>query len=120
MKEYSFEKLEVWNLAKELAVSIYKLTEKFPQSEKFGIVSQLQRAALSVPTNIAEGSGRISSKEKANFSAIALGSLMEVLNLLIISKEIGYILDEDLKKFRSDIEKISRKLTNLRKSQLNP
>jgi four helix bundle protein len=120
MKEYSFEKLEVWKLAKKLSISVYDLTEKFPQSERFGIISQLQRAAVSVPTNIAEGSGRISAKEKANFSSIAFGSLMEVLNLLIISHELKYISEEELKKVRNQIENISFKLSALRKSQLNP
>ena len=118
MKEYSFEKLEVWKLSKELAISIYKLCKEFPQSEKYSIVSQLQRAAISVPTNIAEGSGRIGAKEKANFTSIAFGSLMEVLNLLIISKEIGFISEKNLMDLRNQIEVISQKLTNLRKAQL--
>ena len=119
MREYSFEKLDVWKLSKELAILVYKLCEKFPQSEKFGLVNQLQRSAISVPTNIAEGSGRMGSKEKANFTSIAYGSLMEVLNLLIISEEIGYISKEELSNFRNIVDKISKKLTNLRKAQLN-
>lgn len=85
MKQYSFDKLEVWSLAKDFSRLVYKITQSFPYDEKYGIISQLRRASISVCTNLAEGSGRINNKDKAHFTQIAYGSLMEVLNLLIIS-----------------------------------
>jgi len=77
---YSFEKIEVWQLAKQLTVIIYKLTTNFPDEEKFGLTSQLRRASVSVPSNIAEGNSKSSLKEKAYFTEIAFSSLMEVRN----------------------------------------
>ncbi|GAB4303655.1 MAG: hypothetical protein Kow0068_25860 [Marinilabiliales bacterium] len=81
---YSFEKLDVWQESKELVKSIYKLTTNFPENEKFGLISQLNRAAISIASNIAEGNSRITSKDKSHFMTIAYSSLMEVTSLLII------------------------------------
>ena len=78
MKKYSFEKLEVWQLARKFVINIYKLTEKFPSSEKYGIIDQLKRAAVSVLTNLAEGSGRNTDKDKAYFTQLAFSSLYGV------------------------------------------
>lgn len=78
--KYSFEKLQVWQLAKSFTVSIYKMTEKFPEIEKFGLTGQLRRASVSICSNIAEGNSRISKKERAYFFQIAFSSTMEVLN----------------------------------------
>ncbi len=119
MHVFSFEKLEVWELAKDFAISIYRLTKKFPDYEKYGLISQLNRAAISIPTNITEGSGRIGSKDKANFTNIANSSLLEVLNLLIISEELNFITEKELIENREKIEIISQKLSSLRKSQIN-
>lgn len=119
MKVYSFEKLEVWKLSKDFAISIYGLTKKFPVDEKYGLISQLNRAVISIPSNIAEGSGRISLKDKANFTNIAYSSLLEVLNLLIISEELNFITEEELNESREKIEIISQKLSGLRNSQIN-
>ncbi|MEA3501120.1 MAG: four helix bundle protein [Candidatus Marinimicrobia bacterium] len=119
MKKYSFEKLEVWVLSKEFVKNIYKITSKLPQSEKYGIINQLQRACVSVPTNLSEGSGRNSGKDKAYFTQIAYGSLMECLNLLIIANELEFIQKEYIDTMRKDIEIISKKLSNLRRYQLN-
>jgi len=119
MKEYSFEKLDVWKLSKEFTIEIYRLTENFPDSEKFGLISQLRRAAVSIPTNLSEGSGRTSSKDQAHYTQISFGSLMECLNLLIICYEINYIKKFELLKLREQIEEISRKLSNYRRSQLS-
>ena len=107
MKVYSFEKLKVWQLARKFVINVYKLTEKFPASEKYGIVDQLKRAAVSVPTNLAEGSGRNTNKDKAYFTQLAYGSLLECLNLLILSFDLGYILQEKLESMRKDIECLS-------------
>jgi len=121
LKEYSFEKLEVWKTSKEFVKHIYCLTNDFPNREKYGIVNQLRRAVISIPTNLAEGSGRTTGKDKARFTQISYGSLMECLNLIIISNELGLIDNESCQSLRSEIEIISRKLSNLRRVQIqNP
>ena len=119
MKEFSFEKLKVWQKSKNLSINIYEVTAKFPNEEKFGLVSQLRRCAVSVASNLAEGSGRHSNKDKARFSEIAFGSLLELLNQLIISNDLNFITDQDYKTLRNQIEEISRMINALRKSQLN-
>ena len=88
---YPFEKLEVWQLSKLMVVKVYKLTASFPDSEKFGIVSQIRRSAISVSSNLAEGTGRNSAKDQAYFYSISYSSLMELLNQLLISKELHWI-----------------------------
>ena len=121
MKIYSFEKLDVWKSAKEFVKHIYKLTQNFPNREKYGIVDQLRRAAISIPNNLAEGSGRTTGKDKARFTQISYGSLMECLNLIIISDELNLINPNDCEILHNEVENISRKLSNLRRSQLlNP
>ena len=119
MYVYSFEKLEVWNEAKDFAKSIYVLTSKFPDSEKFGLVSQLRRASVSICSNIAEGSARSSYKDKAHFTTIAFGSTVEVLNQLILSFELNFISENDYLKLRLDIESVTNKLNGLRKFQIS-
>ncbi|MEM6720964.1 MAG: four helix bundle protein [Bacteroidota bacterium] len=119
MKQFSFEKLNVWQKAKTLAVNIYTITEKFPQSERFGLISQLRRCSISISSNIAEGTGRNSTKDKARFTEIAYASLMELLNQLIITHDLGFITQDRYESFRKDIEEIGRMLNALRKSQLN-
>jgi len=119
MKEYSFEKLEVWKLAKKFSLKIYTITEKYPDSEKFGLTSQLRRASVSISTNLAEGSGRNTGKDKAHFTQLAFGSLMECLNLLLISKDLELISEVEINSLRLEIDEISKKLSNYRRSQLN-
>jgi len=119
MKTYSFEKLIVWNQSRALVKEIYSLTKLFPKEELFGLTSQIRRAAISVSSNLAEGSARISRKEKARFSEVAFGSLMEVLNQLILAQDLGYISESDILKRRPLIEEIANKINKLRKSQLN-
>ena len=118
MKAFSFEKLEVWQDAKALTQVIYKCTRSFPDEEKFGLVSQLRRAMISVTSNIAEGSSRMSPKDQAHFYHIAFSSLMEVLSQILISIELGYIPKKSEDSFRKEISKISNKLNSLRKSSL--
>ncbi len=116
---FSFEKLNVWVNSKELVTKIYKLTRNFPDEEKFGLTNQLRRASISIASNLAEGTSRQTNKDKAHFSTMAFSSLMEVLNQLIIAKDLNYISDSDFKNLRTHIEKISNMLNALRKSQLN-
>jgi four helix bundle protein len=116
---YSFEKLEVWNESKEFTKSIYTLTSKFPDSEKFGLVSQLRRASVSICSNIAEGSARKSFKDKAHFTTMAFSSTVEVLNQLILSFELDFIKEKDYLKLRQDIESVTNKLNGLRNYQID-
>lgn len=119
MKQFSFEKLNVWQKSKDLAITVYKFTEKFPNEERFGLISQIRRSSISVVSNIAEGTGRNSNKGKARFTEIAFASLMELLNQLIIAYELSFISKDQYESTRKDIEEISRMLNALRKSQLN-
>jgi four helix bundle protein len=115
---YNFEKLEVWNIAIRLSVNIYRLTNDFPREEKFGIISQLRRASSSISANIAEGTSRISVKDKARFIQISYGSAIEVLNFLILSQELGFMKSEDLVTFRKEISELTNKLNAFHKSIL--
>jgi four helix bundle protein len=115
---FSFEKLDVWKLAKDLAVDLYKITDGFPREERFGLVSQMNRDAVSVASNIAEGSFRTSKKDKAHFYQIAFSSLMEVTSQLAIVKELGFIDEQEHERIRTKICEISNKLNALHKSQL--
>lgn len=113
---YAFEKLDVWIQAKDLAVSLYKLTHHFPSDEKYGLISQIRRSGRSIAANIAEGSTRFSEKDQNHFYNIAFGSTIEILNDLIIARELGYISDEQLLGFRATIEQITFKINALRKA----
>ncbi|WP_298507340.1 four helix bundle protein [uncultured Kordia sp.] len=119
MKQFSFEKLNVWQKSKDLSVNLYKITEKFPDTERFGLISQIRRCSISVASNIAEGTGRNSPKDKARFTEIAYASLMELLNQFIITYDLNLITKDQYESTRKDIEEISRMLNALRKSQLN-
>lgn len=116
--QFSFEKLEVWQLARVLTKEIYRHTAGFPNEEKFLLVSQLRRAAVSVASNLAEGSTRVSAKDKAHFTTISYSSLMEVLNQLIIAEDLGYLTGETIINMRKAIQILSVKLSNLKTSQL--
>ena len=114
---FAFEKLEVWQLAKSLAVKIYTITNSFPATERYGIVSQINRAAFSVPANIAEGSSRIGSKDKSRFYSIAYSSLMEPISHLIIAKELGFLSEERYYEIKDQIYEVSNKINALYKSE---
>ena len=117
--QFSFEKLEVWQSARVLAKNIYLSTKLFPSDEKYALTQQMRRAALSVCANLAEGTTRISAKDQAHFTTISYSSMMELLNHLIIAFDLGYINEEELKNFRVQIQPLSVKLSNLKKSQLS-
>lgn len=86
-----YQDLDAWKESIKLVKKIYEITNKFPQDEKFGIVSQIRRASISIPSNIAEGATRFSDKESLRFMEIALGSIAEVETQLIIANELGFI-----------------------------
>jgi len=114
--KYAFENLEVWQKSREITKSIYQITSSFPSEEKFGLVSQLRRASVSVSSNIAEGSTRWGKKDQARFYEIAFGSLIEVLNQLILSNDLEFLSSKDLNGIREDIDTIGRMLNALRNS----
>jgi len=116
--KFGFEKLDVWQNSIEFVKNIYTLTDDFPKTELYGLSSQLRRSAVSISSNIAEGSTRNSLKDQDRFSEIAFGSLMESLNQLMIANRLGYLDENDLNHQRKEIEKISRQLNALKNSQL--
>lgn len=116
MKQYSFEKLNVWQEARVLVKSNYAIISTFPKEEIFGITSQMRRAAISICSNIAEGSGRTTKPDQANFYKIAYSSLLELLNQLIISNDLAFITDSELIELREKINSIAYKITSLRNS----
>jgi four helix bundle protein len=121
MKDYqfSFEKLEVWQLARQLSLMIYKLTSRFPSEEKYALVSQIRRAIVSVCSNIAEGSTRMTGKDQAHFTTISFSSLMEVYNQLIISNDLGFVNEAELNEYKTKVQQLSIKLSNLKQYQLS-
>ncbi len=112
----SYTDLLAWQKSKELSVKIYKLTEGFPKYEMFGLVSQMRRAAVSVPANLAEGFGRWGKKEKDQFFSIASGSLSELETHLIIAKEISLISTEEFKVVINLATDAHKLINGLRKS----
>lgn len=119
MKVYSFEKLEAWQHARRLAVWTYKATARFPEEEKFGLISQMRRAAIAVASNLAEGTSRITSKDQCHFSTISYSSTIELLNDLIISTDLLFLNEPDYQEGRNLIEKQTFLISQLRKSQQN-
>jgi four helix bundle protein len=116
---FAFEKLDVWKESRSLTGSIYKITNDFHESEKFGLVTQMRRAAISVCSNIAEGSSRISPKDQAHFYQLSFSSLMELLNQCIICSDLELISVQKLNDTRNHIEKIAKMLNALRTSRLS-
>jgi len=115
--ENPFEKLRVWQSARQLAKAVYTTTTAFPGNEIYGLISQCNRAPVSVAANLAEGSSRNSRKDQAHFSEIAYGSLMELACLLILSSDIGILPANSERKLRDSIEQLSRQLNALHRSQ---
>jgi four helix bundle protein len=113
MYTFSFERLDVWNKSRLLTKRIYKETNNYPDSERYGIVSQLRRAVISVCSNIAEGSSRKSKKDQLHFYNMAYSSLMETLNQLIISNDLDYLDSKSLEGLREEIHSVSRLLNGL-------
>lgn len=107
------ERLEAWSKAIDFVVDVYKATESFPRDERFGLISQIRRAAVSVPANIAEGAARQSDKEFAYFLSNAQGSASEVETELIIAHKLGYLSETAFYALRSSIDRIGRLITGL-------
>ena len=116
MMAFRFKDLEVWKLSKDLARDIYSVTSTFPEEEKYPLISQLRRAAVSVMSNIAEGAGRQYRKKFVHFLYLARGSLNETVSQLELSFEFGYIDKETLETIEESAERINRMLWKLSKS----
>ncbi|MDD4747592.1 MAG: four helix bundle protein [Salinivirgaceae bacterium] len=108
--------LEVWKKAITLVTEIYKETELYPKTELYGLTSQIRRAAVSIPSNIAEGAGRTSLKEFAYFLSIALGSLSELETQLIISKNLEFLSNDSFEKLIKELVLIRKMIFGLKKS----
>jgi four helix bundle protein len=106
----SYKELIVWQKSILFVKQIYKLTRKFPKSETFALTSQIQRASVSIPSNIAEGYGRRSHNEYLQFYSISYGSTLEVETQLIISKELGYITEEEFDEVHKILDEVVRML----------
>lgn len=120
--KYSFEKLEVWNDARNLVKMIYLHTNNFPERERFGLSSQMQRAVVSIVSNIAEGVSRNSVKEKIRFIELAYGSLMELYCQLYVSVDLDYLTPNTFTLIKAEIDKIANKANALKRNfikQLN-
>lgn len=108
---HRYEDLRFWQLSKTFAIKIYKETRIFPESEKFGLTSQIRRAAVSIPSNIAEGSSRSSSRDFARFLKIAMGSAYELETQLEIAFEIGYLPQQNYLSAKNELGSIIRMMS---------
>ena len=116
MYQYYFEKLEIWQIAREYVNTSYKYTSKFPPEEKYGLGNQIQRAAVSVPSNIAEGVSRKNPREQQRFLEISFASLMETLSQWHNAKDLDYIDSDDMNNIRCSIDELSNKLNAFSRS----
>ena len=110
------EKLDVWKRAIDFVVTVYKMTESFPRDERFGLISQIRRAAVSVAANIAEGAGRHTSKEFKYFLSNAQGSVSELATELLIAQRLGYLKKENFDIGNRELTSIGRMILGLSRS----
>lgn len=116
---HNYRELKIWQKAIDLTEQVYLLTANFPSNEKFGLCSQLQRASVSVSSNIAEGASRESQKEFNHFLSIALGSLFEIDTQLTIAKRIGYINEIELEKLTNMILELIKMTRGFKKAVMS-
>ena len=116
MKTKSYKDLIVWKKAIELVLAIYKLTKRFPKTEQYGLISQLRRAAVSIPSNIAEGYARQHLPEYIQFLSVAYGSCAELETQLIIAQRLKYGITSDYEKVLSLLEEVSKILNAMRRT----
>lgn len=117
-KKYNYKDLDAYKESKALVLLVYALLKKFPREEQYALCDQLRRAMISVPSNIAEGSGRTSSKDQAHFFEMAFGSLMEVDCQIDIAHDLGYITNEDEENVEKHVRAIAALLSGLRRKLL--
>lgn len=111
----NYEKLRIWQESMDLVETIYQMTAKFPREEQFGLTSQLRRAAVSVPTNIAEGHGKISKTDFRRFLSISKGSLQELSTLLQIALRMNYISEHEYNLTQKQVLSLVRQISSLMK-----
>ena len=111
----SFTDLNAWKEGHKLVLSIYKVSDDFPSKEMFGLISQMRRAAISITSNIAEGFSRNTSKDKCQFYLIAQGSLTELQNQLLISRDIGYLNNESFHEIANQTVIVNKLINGLKK-----
>lgn len=117
-KKYNYKDLDAYKESKNLVILVYALLKKFPREEQYALCDQLRRAVISIPSNIAEGSGRTSAKDQAHFFEMAFGSLMEVNCQIDIAHDFGYITNEDVENVEKHVRAIAALLSGLRRKLL--
>jgi four helix bundle protein len=117
--EKPHKKLDVWQAAMKSTLMVYKITTKFPEDEKFGLVYQMRRASVSIPCNIAEGAARQGKREFKNFLSMAQGSLSELDTQLELAVLLGYVSEEDLQELWDQLQRIDKMLSGLIRSLAN-
>ena len=113
---HNYKEFKVWQKGRILVMDIYQLTDRFPDSEKFGLISQSRRCAISICSNIAEGSGRNTEKEFLNFLKMSRGSSFELESLLILSSDLQYVPDEEFEILNKKVGEIQKMLFGLIKT----
>lgn len=108
-----FRKLQVWEKGHQLALAVYQATQAFPQAELYGLTSQIRRASVSIPSNIAEGCGRGSDAEFARFLQIAMGSASELEYQLLLTQDLGFLNGSDCEQLTQDVVEVKRMLASL-------
>ncbi len=116
MNDFYYKKLDAYKIAKEFTIYVYSLIRNFPSFEQYALCDQLRRATVSVPSNIAEGMGRMAIKERIHFLEISYASMTEALCQLDISESLGYITLEELQKAEEISDRLGRVMSGLRKS----
>lgn len=111
-----FRQLKVWEKSHQLALAVYKETKKFPKEELYGLTSQIRRASMSIPTNIAEGCGRNTDAEFARFLQIAMGSASETEYQLILALDLEFLSKGSYEKLHNEVEEVKRMLASLLKT----
>jgi four helix bundle protein len=111
---HRYKELKVWQKAIDLAVEVYRITEKLPKDERFGLIGQMNRSAVSIPSNIAEGAGRNTDKDFNNFLGVALGSSFELDTQLVISNKLEYVNDQDFQKTVKELEHLQNMIVRLK------
>jgi four helix bundle protein len=119
MAKINFKDLDVWKLGMSLAKLVYEATASFPESEKYGITSQIRRASVSVPSNIAEGADRASTKDFIRFLNMSLGSLAELETQMLLSKDLTFISEHKTSEIVMQITRIRKMIVSLKKALAN-
>lgn len=111
-----FRQLKVWEKSHQIALAIYRATKEFPKEELYGLTSQIRRASMSIPTNIAEGCGRNTDADFARFLQMAMGSASETEYQLILAHDLEFLSNESYEKLQNDVEEVKRMLASLLKT----